>query len=138
MSLVKDVEVKTHEYARKGGKDNRRQQRARMIAFAAHAQALGAREMGQVGATHVIRYWKAHRDLSDATLYSHWLAIRELWTIYGKSDQPPRPRKKIEQQKPSVSLKEKLFGRSNVTHGLLSDYGDGTPYRDRRRKTHPN
>lgn len=111
MSLVKDVELKTHEYARKGGKDNRRQQRARMIAFAAHAQALGAREMGQVGATHVIRYWKSNRDLSDTTLYNHWLAVCELWKLSGKSDQPPRPRKKLKQQKPSISLKEKLFGK---------------------------
>lgn len=96
MSLVNVVEKLSNEYSRKGGKDNRRQQRARMIAFASHAQALGAREMGQVGGTHVVRYWKAHRGLSDATLYSHWLAIRELWNLAGKAGEPPKPRKKAE------------------------------------------
>lgn len=119
MSLIKQVENKTHEYVRKGGKDNRKQQRARMLAFAAFASTIGAREMGQVGATHVIRYWKAHRELSDATLYSHWLAIRELWVIFGKSGEPPRPRKKAP-SKVQISLKDKLFGRgmgANSPHG---------------------
>lgn len=118
MSLVKQVERLTDNYVRKGGKDNRKQQRARMLAFAALASTMGAREMGQVGATHVVRYWKAHRALSDATLYSHWLAIRELWAIFGKSGEPPRPRKK-EPLKAQISLKEKLFGGmgANSPHG---------------------
>ena len=111
MKLQQQVQELTRAYVRKGGKDNRRQQTARMLAFAAHCEALGAREMGQVGATHVIRYWKSNRDLSDTTLYNHWLAVCELWKLSGKSDQPPRPRKKLKQQKPSISLKEKLFGK---------------------------
>lgn len=96
MSLLKDVERLTENYVRKGGKDNRRQQRSRMLAFAVHASTLGAREMGQVGAIHVIRYWKAHRGLSDATLYNHWLAICELWRLCGKAGEPPQPKKKKE------------------------------------------
>lgn len=119
MSLIKQVERKTDDYVRKGGKDNRKQQRSRMLAFAALASTMGAREMGQVGATHVVRYWKAHRALSDSTLYSHWLAIRELWVIFGKPGEPPRPRKK-EPLVAKTSLKDKLFGRgmgANSPHG---------------------
>ena len=91
MKLLEEVENLSRGYVRKGGKDNRRQQAARMMAFAAHCEAIGAREMGQIGATHVIRYWKASTGLSDTTRYSHWLAIRELWKLAGKPNEPPRP-----------------------------------------------
>ena len=94
MTLCRQVEQLAHAYTRKGGKDNRRQQAARMMAFAAHAEALGAHEMGQVGGKHVVSYWRALRasgGLADATLYSHWLAIRELWRLAGKLGEPPRP-----------------------------------------------
>ena len=94
MTLRSQVEQLAHAYTRKGGKDNRRQQAARMMAFVAHAEGLGAREIGQVGGRHVVSYWKALRaagGLADATLYSHWLAIRELWGLAGKPGEPPRP-----------------------------------------------
>lgn len=112
MSLVQQVEQLTESYVRKGGKDNRKQQRSRMLAFAAHAEAAGAREMGQVGATHVVKYWKAHRDLADSTLYSHWRALAELWKLSGKTGEPPLPWKK-KPLSPPLSLKEKLFGRGD-------------------------
>ena len=85
---VKDL---TRTYIRKGGKANRQQQQARMLAFAQHAARLGARNMGQVGRGQVIDYWKANRHLADATLYSHWLAIAELFDLAGKKAPPPRP-----------------------------------------------
>ena len=94
MKLQQQVQTLAHGYTRKGGKDNRRQQTARMLAFAAHAEAAGAHEIGQVGGRHVVSYWKALRasgGLADTTLYSHWLAIRELWSLAGKPGDPPRP-----------------------------------------------
>lgn len=91
MTLQKQVQQLTSSYVRKGGKGNRKQQRARMMAFAAHAEGLGARELGQVGGRHVVGYWKACRGLSEATTYAHWLAIRELWRLAGKPGEPPRP-----------------------------------------------
>lgn len=115
MTLEQQVTQKIHSYTRKGGKDNRSQQAARMLAFAAHAQALGAREMGQVGGRHVVSYWKALRasgSLADSTLYNHWLAIRELWKLTGKSGEPPRPRKQDPQppEPYQSAFKDKLFG----------------------------
>ena len=101
MKLQQQVQTLARAYVRKGGKDNRRQQAARMMAFAAHAEGLGASEMGQVGGKHVVSYWKALRasgGLADSTLYSHWLAIRELWRLAGKPGEPPRPLKTEEQQ----------------------------------------
>lgn len=92
MSLVREVEMLSHAYARKGGKDNRRQQRARMIAFATHAEAMGARSMAQVGKAHVIGYWKAHRELTPSTAYNHWLALCVLWKLANKAGTPPEPK----------------------------------------------
>jgi|JI10StandDraft_1071094.scaffolds.fasta_scaffold749288_2 hypothetical protein len=91
MKLVFEVQKLTQGYSRTGGKDNRKQQRARMLGFAEHAARSGATSLEQVGRLHVITYWKSHRDLSDKTLYSHWLAIRDLWKLSGKLHQPPRP-----------------------------------------------
>ena len=92
MRLLKEVEALSHAYVRKGGKDNRRQQRARMLAFAEHAAASGAHSLGQLGKAHVIAYWKSHRELAPTTAYSHWLAIKALWRLAGKAGEPPRPR----------------------------------------------
>jgi len=90
MTLYHEIYRLTHAYTRKGGKDNRRQQRRRMLAFARHAQNMGAKSIGQVGCRHVKSYWKYHRDLSESTKYNHWLAIRELWKISGKVGIPPK------------------------------------------------
>ena len=92
MSLVQEVVLLTHSYARKGGKDNRRQQRSRMVAFVEFISARGVKSFGQVGRAHVIEYWKARRKLSPATAYNHWLALRELWRLAGRAGDPPKPR----------------------------------------------
>lgn len=105
-SLITEVEQLTHAYVSKGGKDNRKQQRSRMLEFAEHAAILQARSMGQVGGKHVISYWKAKRDLQDTTLRSHWYSLCTLWALAGKQGKPPQPKR----QKPT--LKEKLFGKA--------------------------
>ena len=95
MKLQNQEKELARGYVRKGGKDNRRQQLARMLAFAAHVEAAGASGMGQVGGRHVVDYWRALRasgSLADSTLYAHWLAIRELWGWAGKPGEPPKPR----------------------------------------------
>lgn len=91
MKIVIEVQQLTNGYVRKGGKDNRRQQRARMIAFAEFCASLGVNSLGQVGKNHVIQYWKTNRNLAESTAYSHWLAIRSLWELLGKPGSPPKP-----------------------------------------------
>jgi len=94
MTLHYQIQKLAHTYTRKGGKDNRRQQVSRMLAFASHVEEEGINEIGQVGAKQVVSYWRSLRasgGLADSTLYSHWLAIRKLWELAGKPDEPPQP-----------------------------------------------
>jgi hypothetical protein len=90
MKLVIEVDKLTRGYASKGGKNNKQQQRARMIAFAESAAVLGANSLGQVGHRHVIQYWKNNRHLAECTAYNHWRAICKLWEFAGKSGEPPK------------------------------------------------
>lgn len=89
--LVDQVRTLAHGYRSKGGKRNRVQQTARMTAFAAFCEAQGCSEMGQVGARHVMNYWRAHRHLAPSTLYNHHLALQTLWRLSGKNGLPPSP-----------------------------------------------
>ena len=99
MTLIQQVEQATHAWAAKGNKAGRSRQRRMMMAFAGHAEALGARERGQVGGRTVISYFKALRaaNRAYATQMDHWRAIRELWQLWGKPGEPPRPREPGEQ-----------------------------------------
>ena len=93
MKILREVELVTREYVRKGGKRNRRQQRARMLAFASFCGEQGQNSLGQIGKAHVIGYWQATQHLSDATRYSHWRALVTLWRLTEKAEQPPTPNK---------------------------------------------
>lgn len=90
-NLHEEVYALSHAYVSKGGKRNRNQQRKRMLAFAKFAQSKGIKAPGQLGRKQVIQYWRVNSDLSDATLYSHWLAMCELWRLLGKPENPPKP-----------------------------------------------
>lgn len=95
MSLRHQVEQITHGWAARGNKAHRRRQRAHMDKFAAHAEAAGARDAGQVGDRTVISFWKALRagkGLSLATQMDYWRSINELWQIWRKVGEPPKPR----------------------------------------------
>lgn len=90
--FVDQVRVLVRGYTRKGGKDNRRQQAARMIAFAHFCESMGVSEVRQVGARHVIRYWRQCRHLSIPTLYNHHRALCLLWGLAGLPAVPPKPK----------------------------------------------
>ncbi|WP_368639719.1 hypothetical protein ABRZ04_12920 [Castellaniella ginsengisoli] len=89
--LVFQVQALVRGYIRKGGKSNRRQQAARMVAFARFCEQQGAADIHGVGARHAIRYWRQHRDLAPATLYNHYRAFCVLWELSGKAGKPPEP-----------------------------------------------
>lgn len=99
-SLLKQIVLLSNGYARKGGKINRAQQRDRMIAFGEFCSTLGARSLEQVGARHVIRYWRARNmlELSDRTRGAHFYALRTLWKLAGKPGEPPRPFSQAQRQ----------------------------------------
>ena len=69
------------------------------MALAGHADARGAREEGQGGRRTVIADFMALRaaNRAYATQMDHWRAIRELWQLWGKPGEPPRPFKAGEQ-----------------------------------------
>lgn len=92
--LIDEVYQLTFSWVKKGGKTGRREQARIMIAFANHVESLGPTSLGQVGARQVIQYWKANRDLSDATLMSRWYSLRHLWILAEKAGEPPKPRLK--------------------------------------------
>ncbi len=90
-SLEKEIRQLTRLWLQKGGKTNRRQQQRRMVAFANHAACMGANCMDEIGKRHAIDYWKAHDDLSKATLYNHWRALCILWKLAGMRGVPLKP-----------------------------------------------
>ena len=79
-------------YDRHGGKKSRREQIEKACKFCDWAQQhCQVGHLGQLGGAHVIRYWRAHRDLADGTLYHYWLAFCVLWRFAGKAGKPPKP-----------------------------------------------
>lgn len=95
-----------------------------MLAFAAFARAEGVNSLGQAGKAHVIRYWKLHRHLSDATLYNHWRAISILWQLAEKKGEPPRPRL-VSISKPKSDISEEPAA-SNILNDSLGAIVDDT------------
>jgi hypothetical protein len=91
--LVAEVRLLSNGYVRKGGKTNRKQQRNRMLEFAAFCESEGARYIAQIGARHVVRYWRSEpvRSLSDRTRTAHYYALVKLWELAGKASRPPEP-----------------------------------------------
>lgn len=94
MNLKQHFEYSTHGWAAKGNKKFRAQQRKMMRIFVSHCESAGSRAVGQIGATTVINFWKCQRlknRLSFTTQIRYWHAINELWKIWGKPGEPPRP-----------------------------------------------
>ena len=91
MTILKDeVLLLTRNYVRSGGKDNRRQQLKRILAFTMFCRDNGAARLGQIGQKHVMSYYRHNKHLSNPTLYNHFLAIAKLFELAGKK-KPPRP-----------------------------------------------
>lgn len=90
--LVAQVRMLTRAYVRKGGKTNRRQQVARMLAFARFCESEGVTEINRLGARQVILYWMQNRHLAPSTQYNHYRALCILWELAEKVKGPPVPR----------------------------------------------
>jgi len=91
MNLLQEVEYLSHQYARLGGKKNRKMQRKRMIKFAKFVEKLGCKKKGSMGRKHVVLYFKSIQNFKEKTQYNHWLALCELWKLLEKTGKPPRP-----------------------------------------------
>jgi len=90
--LLIEAKTKTLAWAAKGGKNNRKKQHRRMIAFASHLERHETvSDWKNVGTRHVIRFYKRTTHLSDSVRYQHCLAIRHLFKIIGNPNIVPKP-----------------------------------------------
>jgi hypothetical protein len=93
---ARELESYTHDYVRRGGKQNRRKQVSLIVNI---LEFIDAQEkltsLHRLGKRHVINFWKAHRDMPEKSAYDHWLGLCQLWSWLGKSEKPPRPHKMI-------------------------------------------
>lgn len=91
---AKELESYTHDYVRRGGKQNRRKQVSLIVNFLEFNDAQeGLTSLHRLGKRHVINFWKAHREMPEKSAYDHWLGLCLLWSWLGKPEKPPRPHK---------------------------------------------
>ncbi len=90
--LGKELRKLAHSYVRRGAKANRRQQLGRMIKFLEFVEENEhPHNLYEIGARHVLNFWKANRSMAPKTAYGYWLALCELWQLAQKSGIPPKP-----------------------------------------------
>jgi hypothetical protein len=91
---AKKLESYTHDYVRRGGKQNRRKQVSLIVNFLEFTDAQeGLTSLHRLGKRHVINFWKTHRDMPEKSAYDYWLGLCQLWSWLGKPEKPPRPHK---------------------------------------------
>lgn len=91
---ARELESYTHDYVRRGGKQNRRKQVSLIVNFLEFTDAQeGLTSLHRLGKRHVINFWKGHRDMPEKSAYDYWLGFCQLWSWLGKSEKPPRPHK---------------------------------------------
>ena len=95
---VSELQAHTHDYVRRGGKQNRKKQVALIMDFLEYTDSTEKlTSLHRLGKRHVINFWKSHRNLSDKVAYDYWLGICKLWVWIDKPDKPPKPNNFIEQ-----------------------------------------
>lgn len=91
LTLASKAEVYFRNYVRGGGKDNRKKQVSRIIKFLDWVESTQkVISLHSLGKRHVVNFWKAHRELSEATANKYWLGISKLWEWLGKHEEPPK------------------------------------------------
>ena len=95
---VSELQAHTHDYVRRGGKQNRKKQVALIMDFLEYTDSTEKlTSLHRLGKRHVINFWKSHRNLSDKVAYDYWLGICKLWTWIDKPEKPPKPNNFVEQ-----------------------------------------
>jgi hypothetical protein len=91
---AEELKAYTHDYVRRGGKQNRRKQVSLIVDFLEYTDAQErVTSLHRIGARHAINFWKSHRELSEKTSYDYWLGLCKLWEWTGKPGKPPKPHK---------------------------------------------
>lgn len=90
ISLEKWVTDRTHSYVRHGGKQHRRRTVKLLINILneiVRKEQIKAPE--QVGKAHVHRHYARNSHLAKTTLRDHYYAIKLLWGLLGRTQNPP-------------------------------------------------
>ncbi|MCD2453544.1 hypothetical protein GO003_024500 [Methylicorpusculum oleiharenae] len=113
---AKELESHTHDYVRRGGKQNRQKQVSLIINFLEFIDTQeGLTSLQRLGKRHVINFWKAHRDLPEKSAYDYWLGLCQLWSWLGKSEKPPRPHKMAAQSDSPEAQKDQAHAALSFT-----------------------
>lgn len=119
---ARELESYTHDYVRRGGKQNRRKQVSLIVNFLEFTDAQeGLTSLHRLGKRHVINFWKAHRDMAEKSAYDHWLGLCQLWSWLGKSEKPPRPYNHASATACSVMVSSEQQNDNLKTFGSLSE-----------------
>ena len=95
---VEELQSHTHDYVRRGGKQNRKKQVSLIMDFLEYTDSTEKlTSLHRLGKRHVINFWKSHRNFSDKVAYDYWLGICKLWIWIDKPDKPPKPNNFVEQ-----------------------------------------
>lgn len=86
MTLPLELRHRLHLHAARGGKTARRRQVRRVEEFVAWCGC----DPRQIGRGHVHRYFRA-QGFAPTTARDHWYAIRLLWRVMERPQDPPRP-----------------------------------------------
>ena len=111
LTLAKSAQHYFGDHVRGGGKASRKIEVTRIIVFLDWAESTEkVHALHCLGKNHVIRFWKAHRHLSDQTLHKYWLGLCKLWGWLDKHEEPPKPRKAMDIVKPELVDTHQLPG----------------------------
>ena len=86
MTIKKDLRIR--KFLKHGGKKNRNVEVRRMEKVCEFNQI---KYIDQLGSKHIIAFYKANRDLSDATLTAYNYALKHLYKLLGRTSRPPKP-----------------------------------------------
>ena len=112
---AKELQEHTHDYVRRGGKQNRKKQVSLIIDFLQFTDAQeDLRSLHRLGKRHVINFWKSHRELSDKMAYDYWLGMCKLWEWIDKPDKPPKPNNVSKQNDHIVQERKPIPGISTA------------------------
>jgi len=102
---AEELQAHTHDYVRRGGKQNRKKQVSLIIDFLEYTDSTEKiSSLNRLGKRHVINFWKSHRNMSEKVSYDYWLGICKLWAWIDKPDKPPKPNNFVEQDNISDSV----------------------------------
>lgn len=111
------LQAHTHDYMRRGGKQNRKKQVSLIIKFLEYTDSTEKlTSLDRLGKRQVINFWKSHRHFTEKVAYDYWLGICKLWEWIGKNDAPPKPFKITIDSEVSSESAEILF--SELSHAI--------------------